>query len=120
MKTNKDVLINVKILIAALSFVNSDIGSGPILVNLLYFAIIWHPCHTGGKKSNKNHWKSKQCFCSLQIYYCKEDEVCLYKSLLFEVPFREGVFDTAKADVTLAHFVKPKNPTNSLLQPIAP
>lgn len=57
---------------------------------------------------------------SCKIYYCKEDEVCLYKSLLFEVPFREGVFDTAKADVTLAHFVKPKSPTNSLLQPISP
>ncbi|CAJ2631732.1 unnamed protein product [Trifolium pratense] len=55
-----------------------------------------------------------------KIYYCKEDEVCLYKSLLFEVPFREGVFDTAKADVTLAHLVKPKSSTSSLLQPIAP
>ncbi|XP_058738486.1 protein SUPPRESSOR OF QUENCHING 1, chloroplastic-like [Vicia villosa] len=57
---------------------------------------------------------------SCKIYYCKEDEVCLYKSLLFEVPFREGDFDTAKTDVTLAHFVKPKGLTNSLLQPIAP
>ncbi|KAI5424517.1 variant 3 [Lathyrus oleraceus] len=57
---------------------------------------------------------------SCKIYYCKEDEVCLYKSLLFEVPFREGAFDTAKTDVTLAHFVKPKGSTNSLLQPIAP
>ncbi|GAU11447.1 hypothetical protein TSUD_344380 [Trifolium subterraneum] len=55
-----------------------------------------------------------------KIYYCKEDEVCLYKSLLFEVPFREGVFDTAKADVTLAHLVKPKSSTSGLLQPIAP
>ncbi|KAK2419036.1 bifunctional riboflavin kinase/FMN phosphatase [Trifolium repens] len=55
-----------------------------------------------------------------KIYYCKEDEVCLYKSLLFEVPFQEGVFDAAKADVTLAHLVKPKSSTSGLLQPIAP
>jgi hypothetical protein len=72
------------------------------------------------KKPNEHHWKNKQCFHSLQIYYCKEDEVCLYKSLLFEVPFREGVFDTAKADVTLAHLVKPKSSTSGLLQPISP
>ncbi|KAK7284430.1 hypothetical protein RJT34_19176 [Clitoria ternatea] len=55
-----------------------------------------------------------------KIYYCKEDEVCLYQSVLFEVPFREGVVNSTNADVTLAHFVKPKNSTSSLLQPIAP
>ncbi|XP_027188814.2 protein SUPPRESSOR OF QUENCHING 1, chloroplastic-like, partial [Cicer arietinum] len=55
-----------------------------------------------------------------KIYYCKEDEVCLYQSLLFEVPFQDGVFNTAQADVTLAHFVKPKSSTSNVLQPIAP
>ncbi|KAK7337681.1 hypothetical protein VNO77_18266 [Canavalia gladiata] len=55
-----------------------------------------------------------------KIYYCKEDEVCLYQSVLFEVPFREGASNSANADVTLAHFVKPKTSTNSLPQPVAP
>ncbi|KAL9332441.1 hypothetical protein ACSQ67_002051 [Phaseolus vulgaris] len=55
-----------------------------------------------------------------KVYYCKEDEVCLYQSLLFEVPFPEGVSSPAKADVTLAHLVKPKTSTNSLLQTVAP
>ncbi|TKY61571.1 NHL repeat-containing protein 2 [Spatholobus suberectus] len=53
-----------------------------------------------------------------KVYYCKEDEVCLYQSLLFEVPFREGASNPAKADVTLAHFVKPKTSTSNLLQPV--
>ncbi|XP_020212147.1 protein SUPPRESSOR OF QUENCHING 1, chloroplastic isoform X2 [Cajanus cajan] len=55
-----------------------------------------------------------------KVYYCKEDEVCLYQSLLFEVPFREGVSNPAKADVTLAHIVKPKTSTSNILQPVAP
>ncbi|RDX94677.1 Protein SUPPRESSOR OF QUENCHING 1, chloroplastic, partial [Mucuna pruriens] len=55
-----------------------------------------------------------------KVYYCKEDEVCLYQSLLFEVPFREGVSNPANADVTLAHLVKPKTSTSNLLQSVAP
>ncbi|XP_014495822.1 protein SUPPRESSOR OF QUENCHING 1, chloroplastic [Vigna radiata var. radiata] len=55
-----------------------------------------------------------------KVYYCKEDEVCLYQSLLFEVPFPEGVSSPAKADVTLAHFVKPKTSTSNLLETVAP
>ncbi|KAK7259004.1 hypothetical protein RIF29_24598 [Crotalaria pallida] len=55
-----------------------------------------------------------------KVYYCKEDEVCLYQSLLFEVPFQEGAPNSTKADVTLAHFVRPKTSTSSLLQPVAP
>ncbi|MED6134459.1 Protein SUPPRESSOR OF QUENCHING 1, chloroplastic [Stylosanthes scabra] len=55
-----------------------------------------------------------------KVYYCKEDEVCLYQSLLFEVPFREGVSSTTKADVTLSHLVKPRTPNNSLLPSVAP
>ncbi|CAJ1869566.1 unnamed protein product, partial [Sphenostylis stenocarpa] len=42
------------------------------------------------------------------------------KSLLFEVPFREGVSSLSKADFTLAHFVKPKTSTGNLLQTVAP
>ncbi|WVZ06045.1 hypothetical protein V8G54_019391 [Vigna mungo] len=55
-----------------------------------------------------------------KVYYCKEDEVCLYQSLLFEVPFPEGVSSPAKADVTLAHFVKPKTLTSNLLETVSP
>ncbi|KAL1350732.1 hypothetical protein HN51_014748 [Arachis hypogaea] len=55
-----------------------------------------------------------------KVYYCKEDEVCLYQSLLFEIPFREGVPSANKADVTLAHLVKPKTPNNFLLPSVAP
>ncbi|KAL2345612.1 hypothetical protein Fmac_006897 [Flemingia macrophylla] len=55
-----------------------------------------------------------------KVYYCKEDEVCLYQSLLFEVPFREGDSNPAKADFTLAHFVKPKTSASNILQPVAP
>ncbi|KAE9615929.1 hypothetical protein Lalb_Chr04g0260411 [Lupinus albus] len=53
-----------------------------------------------------------------KVYYCKEDEVCLYQSLLFQVPFREGAPNSTEADVTLAHFVKPKT-TSSSLQSVA-
>ncbi|KAG5056032.1 hypothetical protein JHK85_008542 [Glycine max] len=55
-----------------------------------------------------------------KVYYCKEDEVCLYQSLLFEVPFEEGVSNPAKADVTLAHFVKPETSTSNFLLSVTP
>ncbi|XP_022961409.1 protein SUPPRESSOR OF QUENCHING 1, chloroplastic isoform X3 [Cucurbita moschata] len=51
---------------------------------------------------------------SCKVYYCKEDEVCLYKSLSFEVPFREELSDTSRAEITLAFEVKPKASTSSL------
>lgn len=66
------------------------------------------------------HQCKKNYIHSLQVYYCKEDEVCLYQSLLFEVPFQEGVSNPAEADVTLAHFVKPKTSTSNFLQSVAP
>ncbi|XP_043687165.1 protein SUPPRESSOR OF QUENCHING 1, chloroplastic isoform X2 [Telopea speciosissima] len=43
-----------------------------------------------------------------KIYYCKEDEVCLYKSLAFEVPFREEILSSTPAEIMLPYFVKPK------------
>ncbi|KAK4264680.1 hypothetical protein QN277_025822 [Acacia crassicarpa] len=55
-----------------------------------------------------------------KIYYCKEDEVCLYQSLQFEVPFREAEPNTAPADVTLSHLAKPKASAISFPQPVAP
>ncbi|XP_028779438.1 protein SUPPRESSOR OF QUENCHING 1, chloroplastic [Neltuma alba] len=55
-----------------------------------------------------------------KIYYCKEDEVCLYQSLQFEVPFREAEPNSAPADVTLSHLVKPKASASTFPQPVAP
>ncbi|XP_007031176.2 PREDICTED: NHL repeat-containing protein 2 [Theobroma cacao] len=49
-----------------------------------------------------------------KVYYCKEDEVCLYQSLLFEVPFQEEVPESKPAEIKLAYDVKPKASTSSL------
>ncbi|KAM7272381.1 hypothetical protein ACFE04_027044 [Oxalis oulophora] len=54
---------------------------------------------------------------SCKVYYCKEDEVCLYKSLLFEVPFQEEIPDATPAEVTLAYLVKPKTTTDTFQLP---
>ncbi|KAJ7973259.1 NHL repeat-containing protein 2 [Quillaja saponaria] len=53
-----------------------------------------------------------------KIYFCKEDEVCLYENLLFEIPFREGDPNSTLADITLAHVVKPKTSTSSIQQSV--
>ena len=39
---------------------------------------------------------------TFQVYYCKEDEVCLYQSLVFEVLFQEVIPDSTSAEITLA------------------
>lgn len=57
---------------------------------------------------------------SCKVYYCKEDEVCLYKPLLFEVPFQEEVPNSPPAEITLTYAVRPKISTNSLQLPVAP
>ncbi|KAL6132788.1 hypothetical protein ACLB2K_065027 [Fragaria x ananassa] len=54
-----------------------------------------------------------------KVYYCKEDEVCLYQSLLFEVPFHEEVPESNPEEITLAYLVKPRTSTNSLQLPAA-
>ncbi|ONI04256.1 hypothetical protein PRUPE_6G311900 [Prunus persica] len=54
-----------------------------------------------------------------KVYYCKEDEVCLYQSLLFEVTFREESPESNPEEITLAYVVKPKASTNSLQLPVA-
>ncbi|CAH9080213.1 unnamed protein product [Cuscuta epithymum] len=43
-----------------------------------------------------------------KVYYCKEDEVCLYQSLTFEVQFQELNPDSSPAEISLPYFVKPK------------
>ncbi|PIA44031.1 hypothetical protein AQUCO_01800233v1 [Aquilegia coerulea] len=49
-----------------------------------------------------------------KVYYCKEDEVCLYQSLSFEVPFREESDISIPAEITLPFVVKPKVSTGDL------
>eukprot|EP00268_Persea_americana_P050094 TRINITY_DN5423_c0_g1_i14.p1 TRINITY_DN5423_c0_g1~~TRINITY_DN5423_c0_g1_i14.p1 ORF type:complete len:1112 (-),score=203.72 TRINITY_DN5423_c0_g1_i14:364-3300(-) len=48
-----------------------------------------------------------------KVYYCKEDEVCLYQSLAFEVPFKEEVSEST-TEITLPFTVKPKFSTGAL------
>ncbi|KAL5565895.1 hypothetical protein UlMin_029059 [Ulmus minor] len=55
-----------------------------------------------------------------KVYYCKEDEVCLYQSLMFEVPFPDKVEESAPAEIELPYVVKPKSSTNTLPLPVAP
>ncbi|TMX01365.1 hypothetical protein EJD97_024641 [Solanum chilense] len=52
-----------------------------------------------------------------KVYYCKEDEVCLYQPLTFEVPFQEVNPDSTPAMITLAFDVKPKTSPTSLQIP---
>ncbi|XP_058189985.1 protein SUPPRESSOR OF QUENCHING 1, chloroplastic isoform X3 [Rhododendron vialii] len=54
-----------------------------------------------------------------KVYYCKEDEVCLYQSLSFEVPFQEVIPDSKPAEIALTYLVKPKTSTGSLQLPVA-
>lgn len=53
-----------------------------------------------------------------KVYYCKEDEICLYQSLAFEVPFQEVTPDSTPTEITLAYLVKPKTSTGSSLLPV--
>jgi len=53
-----------------------------------------------------------------KVYYCKEDEVCLYQSLTFEVPFQEVIPDSKPAEIAVTYLVKPKTSTGSLQLPV--
>lgn len=46
-----------------------------------------------------------------KVYYCKEDEVCLYQSVDFDVKFQEGV--PSPAPITLAYTVVPRDNSGS-------
>lgn len=52
-----------------------------------------------------------------KVYYCKEDEVCLYQSLAFEVNFQEENSGSSPAEITLQYLVKPKASRDSLQLP---
>ncbi|KAI3858545.1 hypothetical protein MKX03_005593 [Papaver bracteatum] len=54
-----------------------------------------------------------------KVYYCKEDEVCLYQSVTFEVPFREEVPNSTAAEIILPFMVQPRVPGGSLELPAA-
>ncbi|KAK6915673.1 NHL repeat [Dillenia turbinata] len=56
-------------------------------------------------------------FC--KVYYCKEDEVCLYESVVFEVRFREEVPDSSLGEITLAYVVEPKTSSGGIQLPVA-
>lgn len=71
------------------------------------------------------HFKRNSLSASLgrincKVYYCKEDEVCLYQSLAFEVPFEEEVPNSSPAEITLQYVVKPKDTSVGLQLPAAP
>ncbi|VYS49318.1 unnamed protein product [Arabidopsis thaliana] len=51
---------------------------------------------------------------SCKVYYCKEDEVCLYQSVQFEVPFK--VESESSASPTITFTVKPRAPDAGGLQ----
>ncbi|PWA90389.1 haloacid dehalogenase-like hydrolase family protein [Artemisia annua] len=54
-----------------------------------------------------------------KVYYCKEDEVCLYQSLVFEVPFKEVSAEKTPQEIKLPFVVKPKSSEGALQLPIA-
>ncbi|KAI3918261.1 hypothetical protein MKX01_041581 [Papaver californicum] len=56
-------------------------------------------------------------FC--KVYYCKEDEVCLYQSVAFEVAFREEVPNSPAAEIILPFMVQPRIPGGGLELPAA-
>ncbi|KAK6143850.1 hypothetical protein DH2020_024198 [Rehmannia glutinosa] len=68
------------------------------------------------KRSSPSSFKSR-IYC--KVYYCKEDEVCLYQPLMFEVSFQEAVPDAVPAEISLPYTVKPKSSTYNLQAPVA-
>ncbi|XP_041999453.1 protein SUPPRESSOR OF QUENCHING 1, chloroplastic isoform X2 [Salvia splendens] len=61
-----------------------------------------------------------KCRIFCKVYYCKEDEVCLYQPLMFEVSFLEVAPDqAAAAEIPLQYVVKPKTETYNQQTPLA-
>ncbi|XP_071709747.1 protein SUPPRESSOR OF QUENCHING 1, chloroplastic [Rutidosis leptorrhynchoides] len=56
---------------------------------------------------------------SCKVYYCKEDEVCLYQSLVFEVPFKAVSPENTPQEINLSFVVKPKSSEGSLQLPVS-
>ncbi|XP_078435903.1 haloacid dehalogenase-like hydrolase family protein [Wolffia australiana] len=51
---------------------------------------------------------------NVKVYYCKEDEVCLYQALAFEVSFQEEQQNSEVSEIGLRFLVEPRTPTGSL------
>ncbi|GAA0168305.1 hypothetical protein LIER_23053 [Lithospermum erythrorhizon] len=49
-----------------------------------------------------------------KVYYCKEDEVCLYEPLAFEIPLQEVIPGSAPAKINLSYVVRPRVATENL------
>ncbi|PKA65072.1 riboflavin kinase [Apostasia shenzhenica] len=49
-----------------------------------------------------------------KIYYCKEDELCLYQSLTFNISFQQEVSDSNSAHIKLGYTVTAKNPAGAV------
>jgi hypothetical protein len=45
---------------------------------------------------------------SCKVYYCEEDEVCLYKALAFEIPFSTPAAEVSSQTVPLSFMVQPQ------------
>ncbi|EPS69757.1 hypothetical protein M569_05004, partial [Genlisea aurea] len=58
------------------------------------------------KRSSASSSKSR-IYC--KVYYCKEDEVCLYEPLTFEVSFQDAGPGADPAEIPLRYTVKPKS-----------
>ncbi|KAL4572704.1 hypothetical protein LXL04_019486 [Taraxacum kok-saghyz] len=54
-----------------------------------------------------------------KVYYCKEDEVCLYQSVVFEVPFKEVTPENTPQEIKLPFLVKPRSSQGNLQLPVA-
>ncbi|KAG0601127.1 hypothetical protein M758_11G086100 [Ceratodon purpureus] len=52
-------------------------------------------------------WSVSWFLIYVQVYFCEEDQVCLYKALAFDVPFSSEVSSERAQRVTLPALVKP-------------
>ncbi|KAJ0979952.1 hypothetical protein J5N97_015426 [Dioscorea zingiberensis] len=48
-----------------------------------------------------------------KVYYCKEEDVCLYQSLAFDVSFLQEVPKSEPSEIKLSYTVRPKAPTGT-------
>ncbi|GAB2287271.1 Protein SUPPRESSOR OF QUENCHING 1, chloroplastic [Dionaea muscipula] len=49
-----------------------------------------------------------------KVYYCKEDEVCLYQSLAFQVPFEEEIPNATPAEINLQYVLGGRSSKDNL------
>ncbi|KAK6911660.1 hypothetical protein RJ641_023753, partial [Dillenia turbinata] len=67
-------------------------------------------------------WSSPSAFTGrifCKVYYCKEDDVCVFELVVFEVHFRDEVSDSSLGEITLAYVLEPKTPSGGFQLPVA-